>query len=60
MRLISVPPTAKDFERALEDIFKIAQEQGKPHMDVKSGDLHKKVGAGIQVIIIECRCAVKL
>ncbi|RJX29194.1 MAG: HNH endonuclease [Dethiobacter sp.] len=37
-------PTAQDFQSALEEAFKSAQNQGEAYIDIKSGDLHKRVG----------------
>ena len=37
-------PTAQDFQRALNEIFKSALDKGEVYIDVKSGDLHRKVG----------------
>lgn len=39
-----MPPTAQDFQNKLKNIFTSAQSQGKPFVDVKSGDLHRRVG----------------
>lgn len=37
-------PTAQDFQNELDCIFASAQQQGKPYVDVKSGDLHRRIG----------------
>jgi len=37
-------PNMRDFQKELNEIFEIAQNQGNPHVDVKSGDLHRRVG----------------
>ena len=37
-------PTADDFRAELSRIFKQAEERGLPHVDVKSGDLHRRLG----------------
>jgi len=39
-----MPPTAQDFQKELNKIFQGAQQQGKPYVDVKSGELHRRVG----------------
>ncbi len=39
-----MPPTAQDFQNELDRLFMQAQLQNKPYIDVKSGDLHRKVG----------------
>jgi len=39
-----MPPTAQDFQDELNNIFRLAQQQGKAYVDVKSGDLHRQVG----------------
>lgn len=36
--------TADDFQNALNNIFIVAQNQGKSYIDVTSGDLHRIVG----------------
>ena len=38
------PPTAKDFEKALLQIFRKAKEAGRAYVDVRAGDLHRMVG----------------
>jgi len=40
-----MPPTAQDFQKELNKIFQGAQQQGRPYVDVKSGELH--TGGGI-------------
>jgi 5-methylcytosine-specific restriction protein A len=40
----NMPPTAQDFQNELNRIFQEAQRQGKPYVDVKSGNLHRRVG----------------
>lgn len=37
-------PTAQDFQDELNKIFTSAQNDGKSYVDVKSGDLHRRVG----------------
>jgi hypothetical protein len=37
-------PTASDFQTELNMIFQNAQNRGLPYVDVKSGDLHRRVG----------------
>jgi hypothetical protein len=37
-------PTKKDFQRALEEVFREHDRQGKTLVDVKAGDLHRRVG----------------
>lgn len=37
-------PTASDFQTELNNIFISAQNKGVPYVDVKSGDLHRRVG----------------
>ena len=37
-------PTAQDFQKELDSIFASATKQGKPYIDVRSGDLHRRVG----------------
>ena len=39
-----MPPNAQDFQNELNTIFKLAKQQAKPYIDVKSGDLHRLVG----------------
>jgi len=39
-----MPPTAQDFQDALDSIFHEAERSGKRYVDVKSGDLHRLVG----------------
>jgi len=39
-----MPPTAQDFQRELDNIFATATKQGKTYVDVKAGDLHRRVG----------------
>lgn len=39
----SVPSTS-DFESALQSLLATAQKEGKPYLDVVSGDLHRTVG----------------
>ena len=38
-----MPPTMRDFQKEVDKIFEIAQGQSKLHVDVKSGDLHRRV-----------------
>jgi len=37
-------PTAQDFQKEMDKIFATATKQGRSYVDVKSGDLHRKVG----------------
>jgi len=37
-------PSTSDFEMALQSLLTTAQEEGKPYLDVISGDLHRTVG----------------
>ncbi len=37
-------PSADDFRRALGEQFERAARAGSPHVDVKSGDLHRDLG----------------
>ncbi len=37
-------PTVKSFQQALGQIIAWAERQGKDHIDVKSGDLHRRIG----------------
>ena len=37
-------PTAQDFQDELNNIFLSAQQQGRNYVNVKSGDLHRKLG----------------
>ena len=37
-------PSAHDFQRELTMIFKEAEQEGRQYVDVRSGDLHRKVG----------------
>lgn len=37
-------PKAIDFENELKKVFNAGETQGKQYVEVKSGDLHKKVG----------------
>ena len=37
-------PTTKDFEEKLSKIFRKAKNEGKSHIDIVSGDLHRSVG----------------
>ena len=39
-----MPPTAQDFQRELNNIFSSAMKQGKSYVDVKSGNLHRRIG----------------
>ncbi len=39
-----LPPTTEDFQRELDKVFAKAQQEGKPFIEVKSGDLHRSVG----------------
>jgi hypothetical protein len=38
------PPTAEDFQSALDRMFSSAQQAGNPFIELKSGDLHRSVG----------------
>lgn len=37
-------PTASDFQIELDNMFQTATNSGVPHIDVKAGDLHRRVG----------------
>ena len=37
-------PTSQDFQKELDGIFASAQQKNKPYVDLKSGDLHRRVG----------------
>ena len=37
-------PNAQDFQDELNNIFLSAQQQGRTYVNVKSGDLHRKLG----------------
>ena len=37
-------PRAQDFQRAIDNIFLLAQKSAQPYIDINSGDLHRKVG----------------
>jgi len=37
-------PIAEDFERILECIFDCATQQGRSHVDVRAGDIHRLAG----------------
>ena len=39
-----LPPATEDFQSELDKVFAAAQEEGKPFVEVKSGDLHRSVG----------------
>jgi len=39
-----MPPITEDFKRRLSEIMQDAREQGLSHIDVISGDLHRRVG----------------
>jgi len=39
-----LPPTTEDFQAELDKVFAAAQQEGKPFIEVKSGDLHRSVG----------------
>lgn len=39
-----LPPTTEDFQSELDKVFAKAQQEGKPFIEVKSGDLHRSVG----------------
>ena len=36
--------TAEDFRTALDELLKQATQKGLLHIDIKSGDLHRKLG----------------
>ena len=38
------PPTAEDFRAELRRRLDRAQRAGHPHVDIKSGDLHRELG----------------
>ena len=37
-------PTSVDFQNALDDLLRTAQQQGLSQIQVKSGELHRRVG----------------
>lgn len=37
-------PTTEDFRKEIVKVFSIAKELGKPYVDIKAGDLHKRLG----------------
>lgn len=37
-------PNAKDFQKELENVFASAKNQGRLYVDVKSGELHRRLG----------------
>lgn len=37
-------PTAADFQKELRSQINRAQEQGRPHIEVNAGELHRTVG----------------
>jgi len=37
-------PTSKNFRKILKSILEDAQKKGEEFIDIKSGDLHRKVG----------------
>lgn len=37
-------PTADEFRAELEDLLAEASNEGLPHLDVRSGDLHERMG----------------
>ncbi len=39
-----LPPTTKDFQSELDNVFASAQQKGKSFIEIKSGDLHRSVG----------------
>jgi len=39
-----MPPNSQDFQNELDNIFASARRQGKKYVEVKSGDLHRRVG----------------
>jgi 5-methylcytosine-specific restriction protein A len=38
------PPTTEDFQRELTGQIERATKQGRPHIEVNAGELHRKVG----------------
>jgi len=34
----------RDFEKELDRIFTLAQQEGRSYIEIKSGDLHRQVG----------------
>ena len=40
----SPAPTADEFRAELEDLLAEAAREGRPHLDVRSGDLHERIG----------------
>lgn len=43
-KMRNITPNAEDFQKRLEGILRDAQQQGENFVDIKSGDLHRKVG----------------
>lgn len=41
---MSKPPTARDFERKLKSIFRVATKLGATHIGVSGRNLHRAVG----------------
>ena len=37
-------PNSEDFQKKMDSILKQAEQEGKSHVDIKSGDLHRMVG----------------
>jgi len=37
-------PTSTDFQTELSNIIQAAEKSGAPYVDVKAGDLHRRVG----------------
>ena len=37
-------PNRKDFQKKMDSILKLAEQEGKSQVDIKSGDLHRMVG----------------
>lgn len=41
---IHAPPTASDFQIILQEIFDRSEREGMRHVDIISGDLHRRIG----------------
>lgn len=37
-------PNTKDFEMAILNLFKKAEQEGKDHIDINAGELHRSLG----------------
>jgi hypothetical protein len=43
-KMIQYIPTSVDFQKAVDEIFRSAQQQGLREITITSGDLHRQVG----------------